>query len=141
MNKLQLAINISIDAHEGQKDRGNISYINHPIYLALQMDTEEEKIVALLHDVIEDSTKYTLNDIRKYFGDIIADAVNCITKRKDIGESYNDYLLRVKSNPIALKIKLSDIAHNLTVERIPFKDDKYLRMVKKYEKALIFLNE
>jgi len=140
MNKLQLAINISIDAHKVQKDRGNISYINHPIYLALNMNTEDEKIVALLHDVIEDSNKYTLNDIREYFGDKIADAIDCITKRKEIGESYNDYLLRVKSNSIALKVKLADIAHNLMIERIPFKDDKYLKMAKKYEKALIFLN-
>lgn len=140
MNKLQLAINVAIEAHYNQYDRGGMSYINHPIYLSLQMDTEEEKIVALLHDVIEDSKLFTLDDLREWFGDTIADAVECITKRKHIKEKYEDYLVRVKSNSIALKVKLADIAHNLCLDRIPEPDEKYYKMRDKYGKALEFLN-
>ena len=139
MNRLQLAINIAIEAHYCQYDRGGTAYINHPIYLSLQMDTEEEKIVALLHDVIEDSNKFTLEDLKNWFGNIIADAVDCITKRKNIKERYEDYLTRVKSNPLSLKVKLADISHNLCLDRIPEPDEKYMRMKDKYVKALVFL--
>jgi len=139
MNRLQLAINIAIEAHKNQYDRGSMAYINHPIYLSLQMNTEEEKIVALLHDVIEDSDLFTLEELRCWFGNIIADAVDCITKRKSIGEKYDDYLARVKSNPLALKVKLADISHNLCLDRIPEPDEKYMKMQKKYVKALEYL--
>jgi len=140
MNRLQLAINISIEAHNSQYDRGGTSYINHPIYLSLQMDTEEEKIVALLHDVIEDSNLFTLEELRDWFGNIITDAVDAITKRKNTKEKYEDYLVRVKSNPLALKVKLADISHNLCLDRIPEPDEKYMKMKDKYIKALEFLN-
>lgn len=140
MNRLQLAINIAIVAHEDQYDRGGTPYINHPIYLSLQMDTEEEKIVALLHDIIEDSNLFTLEELRLWFGNIIADAVDCITKRKNTKEKYEDYLIRVKSNQLALKVKLADISHNLCLDRIPEPDEKYMRMKDKYVKALKFLH-
>ena len=139
MNRLQLAINIAIEAHKDQYDRGGTPYINHPIYLSLQMDTEEEKIVALLHDVIEDSDLFTLEELRQWFGNIIADAVDCITKRKNTKEKYEDYLVRVKSNPLALKVKLADISHNLCLDRIPEPDKKYMKMKDKYTKALEYL--
>lgn len=137
MDMIQKAINIAIDAHDGQKDRGGIAYINHPIYLSLMMETTTEIIVALLHDVIEDSDKYTLSDIVDIFGTIIANAVDCITKRK--GEKYEDYLVRVKSNEISKKVKFADIRHNLHKERITEVDEKYERMAEKYDKALDFL--
>jgi len=140
VNRLQLAINIAIVAHEDQYDRGGTPYINHPIYLSLQMDTEEEKIVALLHDIIEDSNLFTLEELRLWFGNIIADAVDCITKRKNTKEKYEDYLIRVKSNQLALKVKLADISHNLCLDRIPEPDEKYMRMKDKYVKALKFLH-
>lgn len=140
MNRLQLAINVAIEAHRDQYDRGGTLYINHPMYLSLQMDTEEEKIVALLHDVIEDSDKFTLGELRYWFGDVIADAVDCITKRKNIKEKYEDYLARVKLNSLALKVKLADISHNLCLDRIPEPDEKYMRMKNKYMEALKYLN-
>ena len=137
MKGLQLAINTAITAHAGQLDKGGTEYINHPIYLALQMNTIEEKIVALLHDVIEDSDLYPIQDVEPCFGKIIFDAVDCITKRN--GEKYEDYLIRVKSNPIALKVKMADIDHNLQLDRIPVVTEKHLKMAEKYREALKFL--
>jgi (p)ppGpp synthase/HD superfamily hydrolase len=137
--KRQQAINMAIYAHRGQYDKGNIPYVNHPIFIALGMSTEEEQIVALLHDVVEDSNKYTIDDIRNIFGDTIADAVDCITKRKDSDENYVEYLKRVRTNPIALKVKMADINHNLMGDRIPVKDKKYFEMSDKYKQALWYL--
>jgi len=137
MDKLQSAINIAINAHDGQYDRGGVAYINHPVYVSTLMKTEDEIVVALLHDVIEDSDKYTINDLSEIFGKTISHSVDCITKRN--GEKYEEYLVRVKSDDIARSVKLGDIHHNLKKDRIQEIDEKYLRMEKKYKKALEFL--
>lgn len=83
-----------------QKDKGGKRYIYHPIYLSLKVNGYKEKIVALLHDVIEDSD-YTLEDLNVYFDKDVIEAVKVITKVK--GEKYMEYLERVKNNNIAKK--------------------------------------
>lgn len=137
-NMLQQAIYVALDAHEGQVDRGGHPYVNHPFYLCTRFDNLGTKVTALLHDVIEDSDKYTLDDIEEMFGKVIRNAVDAISKRKG-QETYQEYLERVKSNEIARLVKLADINHNLDKKRIPFVDEKYDRMAKKYEKALEYL--
>jgi len=128
---------IAENAHANQIDKAGQPYINHPIAVANKLNGDTEKIVALLHDVVEDSAT-TLEDIHKAgFGDYIVKALDCITKRK--GEAYDDYLLRVKNNDIAKMVKLADLSHNMDMSRLPSVTDKDLERLKKYEYAVSVL--
>ena len=136
--QLELAISLAVDYHTDQKDKLGMPYILHPLHVMDQMDTIEEKIVAVLHDVLED-TACSLNMLNAMFDDKIVEAVVAITKNKD--EKYENYLLRVKTNPLALRVKLQDIKHNVSPYRfnyLPNKDKE--RLSKKYKFALEFLN-
>jgi len=100
--------------------------------------TDEEMVVALLHDVVED-TEVTEEKIREVFGDPIADAVALLTHKGN--EPYKKYLERIKTCPLATKVKIADIRHNLTtLDRIE-DDGRRFRMVKKYIDALVFLTD
>jgi len=138
-NELQRAVCIMLEAHAGQVDKGGVSYVNHPIYVALQMSTEDEKIVALLHDVVEDSDLFTIEYLRSEFGDTIVDAVDALTKR--VNEPYVEYLERVKSNELARRVKVEDIKHNLDIFRIPEPSRYPESQKKKYRAALEHLTE
>lgn len=132
-----LAYKIAFDAHKGQKDRGGKDYILHPLYVAKLVQSEEEKIVALLHDVIED-TDITLDDLRASgFPESVINALDAITKRP--GETYSDYLERVVENPIALSVKIADITHNADLSRIPNPTEKDIARTAKYNEALKYL--
>lgn len=111
----QLAYKIAVNAHKGQTDKAGADYIDHPIAVANQMETDTEKAVAYLHDVVED-TDITLNQLSTYgFSLEILDAVDAITRREQ--EQYRDYIERVKENAIALKVKLADLRHNSDITR------------------------
>lgn len=134
MNKIELALQIATKAHEGQVDKSNTPYINHPIHVASLVDTENEKIVALLHDVVED-TDVTIEDLRATgFSEIILDAVYAITRQAD--ESLNAYMRRIKSNPLATKVKIADITHNMDLSRLDTITDKDLERNKRYQKQI-----
>ena len=109
------AMNIAYDAHHGQYDKGGVPYIFHPIHLAEQMETEEECIVALLHDVVED-TDVTFEELEKEFSNEVIDALRLLTHDKD--EEYMEYVKRIKTNEIARKVKMADIMHNYDKTRI-----------------------
>ncbi len=128
-------------AFEEKKDKGGKPYIEHLLFVANKMETEEEKIVALLHDIVEDIEGITLDTLRQMgYSEKIVKAVDAMTKRK--GEDYEDYLKRVKQNPIARKVKLADIEHNMDLSRIENPTEKdYERIEKKYKKALKLLNK
>lgn len=128
-------------AFEEKKDKGGRPYIEHLLFVANKMETEEEKIVALLHDIVEDIEGITLDTLRQMgYSEKIVKAVDAMTKRK--GEDYEDYLKRVKQNPIARKVKLADIKHNMDLSRIENPTEKdYERIEKKYKKALKLLNK
>ena len=129
---------LAIAMHDKQKDKGGAPYILHPIHVAEQMKTEEETIVALLHDVVED-TSVTLSDLQYLgFSDEVVYAVDAITKRD--GEKWKDYIDRVKENRIARKVKIADLNHNSDLSRLcrpPTHDD--LLRAERYKKAIIFL--
>lgn len=109
------ALEIAYKAHEGQVDKAGAAYILHSIRVANSLRTEEEKTVAILHDVDEDTT-VTLDDLRNYgFSSDVIRAVDSITKR--VGESYNDYLNRVAADDLAYRVKLADMWDNSDVER------------------------
>ncbi|QBF34520.1 HD domain-containing protein [Mycoplasmopsis phocirhinis] len=125
-------------AHKGQKDKGGKPYINHPKYVASKFIDKDFKIVALLHDVVEDSG-VKLDLIENMFGTTIAKAVDAMTKRKD--EEYALYLQRVKSNPIAKEVKLIDLYHNLDFTRLGRRELTLSEKtrIKKYLDAIQFL--
>lgn len=130
---LEKALELAIIYHRGQVDKGGNSYILHPLSVMGKVCKIEEKIVAVLHDVVED-TQLTINDLRdEGFPEFIVDAINAITKRRK--ESYDTYLFRVKCNPISLVVKLADLSENLDLSRIPNPTEKdYLRL-DKYRRA------
>ena len=103
------AMHIAYNAHHGQLDKSGAPYIFHPIHLAEQMDDEETCCAALLHDVVED-TCVTLEELAWEFPPEIIDAVKLLTH--DDATPYFDYVRSIKANPIAVKVKLADLAHN-----------------------------
>ena len=119
-------------AHNGQKDKTGEKYIYHPLAVASRLRTEEEQVVALLHDVAED-TVVTLDDLREEFGDRIADALTALTHRED--EDYFSYIDRVSKNPLAARVKLADLNHNMEATRLDTITPWYLEHFQKYAKA------
>jgi len=134
----QKALEVATAAHDGYTDKVGVAYIQHPLAVAAAVEGTQEKIVALLHDVVED-TEVTLDDLRGHgFDEIIIAAVDAITKRK--GEPLEDYLARVKANPVALAVKFADIQHNMLPERHQkLSSETKKRLHVKYDHALRFL--
>lgn len=140
MNLYEKALNISKEAHKGQKQKDNVTpYIEHPIFVASLVTSEKEKAVALLHDVIED-TNITLEDLKKAGLPIeVIEAVSILTKKSK--SSYFDYIERVKTNPLAKVVKLADLTHNSDLSRITYPTEKDFKRTKKYKRAMDFLND
>ena len=109
------AMNLAYNAHHGQFDKGGVPYIFHPIHLAESMDDEISTCVALLHDTVED-TDVTLEQLAAEFPKEVVDAVALLTHGEDV--AYFDYVRAIKQNPIAVKVKLADLAHNSDPNRI-----------------------
>lgn len=124
--------------HAHQRDKAGQPYFNHLAFVAGLLANENEDVVATawLHDSVED-TETSLRDISMMFGCVIADSVNAITKRK--GENYQDYLLRVKSNDIARKVKIADLTHNMDLSRLTNITEKDIARQHKYRQAKQFL--
>lgn len=124
--------------HQGQKDKANHPYVEHLQFVVdhLENPTDEMRAVAWLHDSVED-THITLEEIRSEFGYSVADAVSAISKRK--GENYHDYLIRVKQNPLARSVKLSDLKHNSDLSRLSKITEKDILRKEKYLSAIQFL--
>lgn len=112
MDKLEEAIELAASAHSGQTDKGGEPYILHPLRVMLAMKTEDERIAAVLHDVVEDTPHVGHGDILALFGEDVHAAVFALTRQN--GESYPDFIGRCKANPIARRVKLADIADNLS---------------------------
>lgn len=125
-------------AHQGQVDKGGYDYFCHLEYVAESVNTESEKIVAYLHDILED-TFLTSSDLKVIgFSDNIIDSVVALTKIQ--GESYFDYLNRVKQNRIAQVVKIADLKNNMDLSRLSKITEKDIERKNKYEKALELLS-
>ena len=131
------AMNLAYNAHHGQFDKGGVPYIFHPIHLAETMDDEVSTCVALLHDTVED-TDVTLEQLAKEFPREIVEAVDLLTHRD--GVEYFDYVRAMKQNPVAVKVKLADLAHNGDPKRICNQGNAEKRR-EKYAKAKKILTE
>ncbi|WP_308557006.1 HD domain-containing protein [uncultured Sneathia sp.] len=137
MSNYELALKITTEAHKGQVDKAGVPYINHPLTVASLVDTEEEKIVALLHDTIED-TSITEQDLIDYgFPNKIVEAVKLLTHNKNV--PYMDYVAKIKDNELARKVKIADLTHNSDLSRLKEITDKDKKRYEKYQKALLYL--
>lgn len=135
---IKKAVNIAYNAHMGQYDRFGMPYVFHPIHLAESMDTEEECICAILHDVVED-TSITFEQLEKEFSKVVIEALKLLTHDKKV--PYNEYIIRLKDNPIAKKVKLADLKHNSDITRLNYLTPKDIIRNKKYKKAIKLLLE
>ena len=135
---LELALSIATEAHRGQFDKAGIDYIEHPIFVASQVDSEEEKAVALLHDVIEDSSVTAEELLNAGLPETVVTAVQILSKKK--GQDYQTYMKTVKSNPLARAVKLADLKHNSDLSRLETITDKDSERLEKYKKAIDLLS-
>jgi (p)ppGpp synthase/HD superfamily hydrolase len=134
MSTLEKAISIAALAHAGQRDKAGAPYILHPLRVMMKMTTEQERITAVLHDLIED-TDWTIERLaREGFHREIRAAVDCLTKRK--GEGYKAFIQRVSLNPLAVTVKLADLEDNLDVSRLKQVTAADEKRIEKYRNAL-----
>lgn len=139
MATLEDAIIVAAKAHNGQKDKSGLAYIFHPLRMMLQMKSESEMIAAILHDVVEDGgEEWNLENLRRLgFSEEILKAVDCLTYRE--GESYEEFIDRVKTNHIARQVKIADLEDNMNVQRINKINSKDLKRLEKYHNAWRYL--
>ena len=133
----KIALKLCFEAHKDQVDKSGMPYVFHPFHLAEQMTDEETTVVALLHDVIED-TDYTLEDLAEMgFSENVLRAISLMTH--DEGVPYMDYVARIKANPIARAVKLADLRHNSNISRLDKVGTSDFERVEKYKKAINLL--
>ncbi|WP_091014471.1 HD domain-containing protein [Paenibacillus amylolyticus] len=136
-NELSNAIAIAANLHSSQLDRGGRPYILHPLRVMMKMDDNTSMIVAVLHDVLED-TIFNIHDVEESeFSTEVVEALQSVSRKK--GESYMNFIRRCKENEIGRKVKTADIEDNMDLSRIPNPTDIDYDRAKKYEKALKLL--
>ena len=136
---IELAIVLATTAHAGQLDKGGQPYILHPLRVMLAMCEEDERIVAVLHDTIED-TELMLADLVEQFSRKVVDAVDALTRRES--ETYFEYIQRLVENETACKVKLADLADNMSQDRSSYlSEDERTGLNKRYTKALQIVTE
>ncbi len=134
MSTLQKAIEIATQAHQGKLDKAGKDYIGHPLRVMEMGKTENEKIVGVLHDVVED-TDWTFERLAEEgFSDEVIAALKCVTKTSE-NENYDDFIERVRKNPLAVAVKINDLTDNMDIRRLPYLSDKDVKRLKKYLKA------
>lgn len=135
----KMALKLCFEAHKDQVDKSGMPYVFHPFHLAEQMEDETTTIVALLHDLVED-TDYTFDDLKEMgFSNCVIDALTLMTHNKSV--PYMTYVEQIKTNPIATIVKIADLKHNSDLSRLDIVDDKALKRKEKYAKALCLLTE
>ena len=139
MATLDDAIRLAVQAHRGQKDKAGAPYILHPLRVMLCMRSDIERMVAVLHDVLED-TQYTLLDLRQVgYPEPVLEALDCLSRRER--ETYGEFIKRVKANPLARKVKIADLEDNMDMRRISAPQEKDMERLEKYRRAWLDLME
>ena len=134
---LDKAVLTSVTKHQGQRDKIGCAYFQHPMRVAMRCSADDEKIVALLHDTIEDTDVTPEYLLSEGFPQYIVDAILSVTKRD--GESYEDFVARAKQNPIGRVVKIHDLEDNLDVMRLDEVSPDMATRFTKYLKALRYL--
>ena len=131
------AMRLMFEAHKDAWDKSGVPYVFHPFHVAEQMDDETSTIVALLHDVVED-TDYTLDDLREMgFSGEVCDALALLTHREEV--PYMDYIRAIRANPVAVRVKLADLAHNSDRTRFDHMMEFDYKREEKYKNAMKIL--
>lgn len=131
---MERAIEIATEAHRGQLDKAGCDYIEHPLRVMAAGKSLDEKIVGVLHDVVED-TNWTFEGLAaEGFSAEVIEALRCVTKLSD-SEPYDKFIARVKRNPLAVAVKLNDLSDNMDIRRLPYLSDKDIKRLKRYLKA------
>ena len=131
------ALKLCFEAHKDQIDKSEMPYVFHPFHLAEQMTDEDTTVVALLHDVVED-TDYTIEDLREMgFSEKVIEAISLMTHESDV--EYMDYVAQIKTNPIAKTVKLADLRHNSDMSRFNSITPYDLVRAEKYKRAIELL--
>ncbi len=140
MTLIEKCIALALEAHSGQTDRLGQPYILHPLHLMAQVDTAEEQMTAVLHDVVED-TDTSLADLQELgLPASVLTAVALLTHDKE-AVPYDVYVERLKSNPIARKVKMADLRHNMDIRRLPEVREKDTARMEKYRRAWLTLTK
>lgn len=135
--QFQIALELAVEKHKNQTDKAGNPYILHPLHVMENVNSKEGKIVAILHDIIEDTdvTEDYLLKIR--LSKRIVDAVVALTRSKDM--DYQEYIKKLGSNPLAKEVKLADLEHNMDLKRLPTLEEKDLERNRKYQIAYHYL--
>jgi (p)ppGpp synthase/HD superfamily hydrolase len=137
VSTLERAIALAAEKHAGQLDKAKAPYILHPLRVMLGVETLEEKMAAVLHDVVED-TDVTLADLAaEGFSPAVVRAVDALTRRK--GEDYMDFVRRAGADPVARRVKLADLADNMDLSRLPNPGEADNVRLEKYRRARALL--
>ena len=133
---LERAIEIAVEAHKGVLDKGGNPYVLHPLRMMFAVKTEEEKIVAVLHDVVEDAGGWEFGRLAEEgFSAAVIDALRSVTKLTE-DEDYDDFIDRAMDNPVGRQVKIADIRDNLDVTRIDVLSERDMTRLNKYKRAL-----
>ena len=139
MSNLGKAIAIAATAHQDQLYKNDTPCILHPIRMMLEMDSEEQMIATILHDLIED-TDWTLDQLRaEDFSDRIIDLVDLLSRRET--ESYAEFIERIRTDSVAVKIKLADLKDNMDLTRLPEITEKDISRLKRSHHHWLILRE
>ena len=136
--QLEIAIELAIKYHKGQIDKGGNAYILHPLEVMNNVNRMESKIVAVLHDIIED-TECTVDTLREWgINEDAIESINVLTHKE--GMSYMEYIREISYDFIATEVKLADLKCNMDLSRLNRKiTNKDLERNKKYMKAYFYL--
>jgi (p)ppGpp synthase/HD superfamily hydrolase len=133
MADIEDAIALAVRAHRGQKDRAGAPYILHPLRMMFRVETDAEKMAAVLHDVVED-TDWTLDDLRaEGFPEEVVAAVDHLSRRED--ESYEEFVERAAAHPVARRVKIADLEDNMDVRRMGAVTDRDVERLTRYHRA------
>jgi (p)ppGpp synthase/HD superfamily hydrolase len=152
---LEKAIKIAVEAHTGQVDKGGNPYILHPLRVMLSLDLEEERIVGVLHDVVEDCEGWSWERLKDQgCSDEIIEALKSVSKTleeekqfkemddpDDKMDHYLRFIQRAKANKIGRNVKAADIRDNLDISRIDDITERDINRLNRYKKALSILTE
>lgn len=134
MATLERAMVIAAETHEGMIDKAGAPYILHPLRVMMRIETVQEMIAAVLHDVVEDSKQWTLQRLKEEgFDQDIIGAMDALTKREE--EAYDEFIERVSGNAMAIKVKLADLEYNMDITRIPKLTEKDKERIERYHGA------
>lgn len=134
--ELTVAEYVAEKAHFGQVDKAGVDYIEHPRAVASMVSGVDEKICALLHDIMED-TEFPESALRILFGDEIVDTLLLLTHRN--GDSYEEYIEKISKSELATKVKIADLTHNSDLTRLRTVTEKDIQRYNKYQKSVEFL--